>query len=99
MTAFLILDKIFPKILYYCVPLGHTLVKFIYNQSICYQVARRNKRTSAKMILIHMMHERSCDRVTTTFAKLIFTTTIYTERVPCVEMYGLWCMHVDAIAS
>ena len=35
-------------------------------------------------------------RVTTTFAKMIFTTTIYTERVP---MYGLWCMLMLLLAN
>ena len=41
------------------------------------------------MILIHMMHERSCDRVTTTFAKLIFfflvkSKLIFTTTIPNV---------------
>ena len=46
-----------------------------HNQSICYHVATRNKRTSAKMFFTYDARAY-CDRVTTTFAKMIFTTTI-----------------------
>ena len=34
--TFSISDKLFPKLVYYCVPLGHTLVKsfiYLYSQS------------------------------------------------------------------